>query len=465
LLTESCFPGIRGEAFFSILALLSAVLHLGNVQFSQQRVKEQAAEISPESQEVLKWAGNLLGIDTGKFAHRLTFRSISSGGKDHISINLTRLQALTARDSFCKYIYHALFEWLVSCINASLPCHNSAAFIGILDIAGFEIFEDNSFEQLCINYANEKIQQYFNSQILLQEQEIYEREGLRWRRIEYQDNSHIIQLIEARRVGILALLDEECVMPGGKDQTFTDKVHARHADNPFLEKPRVSASAALRISPDAGFIIKHFAGTVLYKTSAFLEKNNGSLHEDLAELLQLSSNDFLRTITSESSEARPAAGGGRPRSMMVKSESTPSVASAPSRSQAGAGSQRFKSVSERFSRQLNLLMDRLRSTQSHFVRCIKPNQRQVPGSFTAPEILMQLRYSGMCAALELLQAGFPTRCSFEDVYMRYKEAFPAGLFSRLSPALFCEAVLVALDLHGGKDFQIGLTKVCVCDGV
>ena len=302
--------------------------------------------------------------------------------------------------------------------------------IGILDISGFEIFELNSFEQLCINHANEKIQQYFNGQILRQEQEIYEMEGLRFRRVEYMDNQDIIDLVEERRMGILSLLNEECVMPKATDKTFSIKVHTIHAGNEFLAKPK-HAKKKKRLNDDEAFVLKHFAGEVVYETARFLDKNNDTIHDDLTSLLTRSSVPFVAALfpRQDDDESTYGATGGR-----------------------------FKSISSKFLQQLGSLMSRLSRTTSHFIRCIKPNSMQQPGVFAPAEVLVQLRYSGMCAALLLMQAGFPTRISFEDLYQRYAPRMPAVL-AKLKPMVFSEALLVALDLNGGRDFQMGLTKI------
>ena len=168
---------------------------------------------------------------------------------------------------------------LVARINKSVPGEGADNFIGILDIAGFEIFETNSFEQFCINFANEKIQQYFNQQILMQEQEIYELEGLRYRKVEFEDNQALIDLIEMKRSGIFSVLDEACMMPRANDQSFSIKVHTAHSANENLSKPVFVRGSKKRLKDDEAFVIGHFAGKVTYETSGFLAKNNDTIHE------------------------------------------------------------------------------------------------------------------------------------------------------------------------------------------
>jgi myosin heavy subunit len=418
-----------------LFGIVASLLHLGNVLFDKPRRDEGAAAIASSSLSSLAAAALRLGINRDELADKLVRRTMKMrGGRggDSVKIPLSRSDAQIARDALAQFVYGTTFNFLVSRINQALPCRDSASFIGILDISGFEIFEHNSFEQLCINYANEKIQECFNMQMLLQEQEIYELEGLRWRKVDFQDNRGIIDLVEERHRGILAILDEECRVPKATDLTFGAKVHATHVGCSFLTKPKVGKSQR-RLSPEEGFIINHFAGTVLYETKGFLEKNNATLHDDLLGTLRKTENESMQRILQHHQEITKISTSGNEK--------------------------RFKSIGGRFNDQLSLLMTRLASTQSHFVRCIKPNQLQRPGVFVEPDILVQLRYSGMCAVLVLMQKGFSTRCTFEDIYQRYHHNFPAKFFDRLSRGTFCEAILVALDLHGGKDFQIGLTKV------
>ncbi|KJE91980.1 MYO6 protein, variant [Capsaspora owczarzaki ATCC 30864] len=416
-----------------IFAVLAGLLHLGSIEFTASKSKNDATEVDKGSADSLTAAAELLGLDRTALADRLVQRVMTAGAGDSYTIPLTVQEAMTARDALAKFIYGSLFDGLVKRINSTLPCENSTQFIGILDISGFEIFDCNSFEQFCINFSNEKIQQYFNQQILRQEQEIYHLEGLRWKKVEFEDNQSIIDLVESRRGGILALLDEECLMPKATDKSFAIKVHTTHLNNAFLAKPKFSRGKK-RLSEDEAFVIRHFAGEVVYETANFLDKNNDTLHADLTQLLTAGKKQFVTSLFQKLTE--------RDDDVVL--------------SQGGNG--RFKSVGAKFNKQLAHLMTQLNKTTSHFIRCIKPNAVQQAGVYNANEVMVQLRYSGMCAALVLMQAGFPTRCSFDDLYERYAHKMPPSI-ARLKPATFCEALLVALDLNGGRDFQMGLTKV------
>ena len=439
----------------NIFSTLSGILHLGNIQFVEtvNSEKEDVTIVNPKSIDSLISAAELLGFDKDLLAERLVNRTIVVGNKNSFAmedmknkrasvrveakdkdtniykIPLTIQEAIYARDSLAKFIYGALFDNIVTKINKSLPFQQSSTFIGILDISGFEIFLNNSFEQFCINFANEKIQQYFNQQILKTEQEIYLLEGLQWRKIEYQDNQDIITLVENKRNGIFAILDEQCVVPKANDASFTSSVHMTHSGNNSIELPKYNKEfKGKRLNKEEAFIINHFAGQVLYNTSGFLDKNNDSLHDDLSRLLFISKKRFVVNLFPQDEEQQVTI------------------------------SRRFKSATNRFSQQLEALMTVLNNTTSHFIRCIKPNEMQQSDLFNNSSVMTQLRYNGMCTALKLMQFGFPTRCNFEDLYNTYAPFMPAEL-NKLNPRTFCEALLVALDLHGGKDFQMGLTKV------
>lgn len=366
---------------------------MGNIEFAISKSKAETTEVDKGSADTLAAAADLLGLDKTTLSDRLVQRVMVAGGGDTFTIPLTVQESIYARDALAKYIYGHLFDWIVRRINDSIPCQNSSQFIGILDISGFEIFDCNSFEQFCINFSNEKIQQYFNLQILKQEQEIYDLEGLRWKKVDYQDNQSIIDLVESRRGGILALLDEECLMPKATDRSFAIKVHTTHLNNSFLAKPKFSRGKK-RLNEDEAFVVRHFAGEVVYETANFLDKNNDTLHADLTQLLTTGKKPFVAALFPK-----------------TKEEEEDIVYS-----QGGTG--RFKSVGARFNKQLSTLMGKLNKTTSHFIRCIKPNSNQKPDEYNSNEVMVQLRYSGMCAALILMQAGFPTRCSFDDLYER-----------------------------------------------
>ncbi|XP_025935015.1 unconventional myosin-VI, partial [Apteryx rowi] len=342
-------------------------------------------------------------------------------------------QANNARDALAKTVYSHLFDHVVNRVNQCFPFETSSFFIGVLDIAGFEYFEHNSFEQFCINYCNEKLQQFFNERILKEEQELYQKEGLGVNEVHYVDNQDCIDLIEAKLIGVLDILDEENRLPQPSDQHFTSVVHQKHKDHFRLSIPRKSKLAVHRnIRDDEGFIIRHFAGAVCYETTQFVEKNNDALHMSLESLICESKDKFVRQLF----------------------ESNTNNNKDPKQK---AGKLSFISVGNKFKTQLNLLLEKLHSTGSSFIRCIKPNLKMTSHHFEGGQILSQLQCSGMVSVLDLMQGGFPSRASFHELYNMYKKYLPEKL-ARLDPRLFCKALFKALGLNE-NDYKFGLTKV------
>uniref|UniRef100_A0A8C0EXT0 Unconventional myosin-VI n=1 Tax=Bubo bubo TaxID=30461 RepID=A0A8C0EXT0_BUBBB len=329
-------------------------------------------------------------------------------------------QANNARDALAKTVYSHLFDHVVNRVNQCFPFETSSFFIGVLDIAGFEYFEHNSFEQFCINYCNEKLQQFFNERILKEEQELYQKEGLGVNEVRYVDNQDCIDLIEAKLIGLLDILDEENRLPQPSDQHFTSVVHQKHKDHFRLCIPRKSKLAVHRnIRDDEGFIIRHFAGAVCYETMQFVEKNNDALHMSLESLICESKDKFVRQLF----------------------ESNTNNNKDPKQK---AGKLSFISVGNKFK-------------GSSFIRCIKPNLKMTNHHFEGGQILSQLQCSGMVSVLDLMQGGFPSRASFHELYNMYKKYLPEKL-ARLDPRLFCKALFKALGLNE-NDYKFGLTKV------
>ncbi|GAA6108727.1 myosin VIb [Tachysurus ichikawai] len=341
-------------------------------------------------------------------------------------------QANNARDALAKAIYSRLFDHVVTRVNRCFPFETSSNFIGVLDIAGFEYFEHNSFEQFCINYCNEKLQQFFNERILKEEQELYQKEGLGVNEVHYVDNQDCIDLIEAKLVGILDILDEENRLPQPSDQHFAEAVHNKHKEHFRLTIPRKSKLAIHRnLRDDEGFIIRHFAGAVCYETTRFVEKNNDALHMSLESLVCESKDKFVRDLFENNSNSKD--------------------------SKQKAGKLSFISVGNKFKTQLILLLEKLCSTGSSFIRCVKPNLKMVSHQFEGAQILSQLQCSGMVSVLDLMQGGFPSRAPFHELYNMYKQYLP-GKLARLDPRLFCKALFKALGLND-SDYKFGLTKV------
>uniref|UniRef100_A0AC35FWW9 Myosin motor domain-containing protein n=1 Tax=Panagrolaimus sp. PS1159 TaxID=55785 RepID=A0AC35FWW9_9BILA len=417
-LLDTGFSESKRDNVFKVIA---GILHLGNIEF-EDNVEDSkgGCMILPKSTSSLNYASKLLGVEKSELLNGLITRVMqpAKGGVlgTIIRVPLKPREASNARDALAKAIYNRIFDTVVLSINKSIPFTDSVNYIGVLDIAGFEFFAINSFEQFCINYCNEKLQQFFNDRILKQEQELYAKEGLNVPKIEYADNQDCIELFEEKPTGLLDLLDEEARLPKPSSQHFTDCVHRAQKNHFRLSTPRKSRLREHRdMRDDEGFLIRHYAGTVCYQTAQFLDKNNDALHMSLEILMEMSSNTLISEIFKPSPEAIKAASKSRPTGNKLA----------------------FASVSSKFRTQLAALLEKLRITGTHFVRCIKPNSTMEPSKFDGAQILSQLKCAGMASVLKLMQKGFPSRTSFADLYDLYKDLLPPKL-KRLDPRLFCK---------------------------
>ncbi|XP_034934309.1 myosin heavy chain 95F isoform X2 [Chelonus insularis] len=423
--------GLSDVERMDIYTMVAAVLHLGNIVFEDNPEDTKGGcRIAASATKPLGMAAKLLGVDPDELRESLVSKVMqtSRGGFKGtvIMVPLKVYEANNARDALAKAIYSKLFDYIVTRINKSIPFKASSYYIGVLDIAGFEYFKVNSFEQFCINYCNEKLQQFFNERILKFEQDLYAKESLNVPKISYADNQDCIDLIEAKTNGIFSLLDEESKLPTQSFAHFTSEVHRTWNGHFRLTLPRTSKLKAHReLRDDEGFVIRHFAGGVCYQTNQFIEKNNDALHASLEGLIQESGNNFLRTQFANHSSQK--------------------------------GKLTFISVGSKFKTQLAELMDKLKSNGTNFVRCIKPNHEMVDHSFDGNSILGQLRCSGMTSVLELMEHGYPSRVPFQELYNMYKIYLPPEL-AKLDPRFFCEALLHSLKLNN-KDFKFGITRV------
>lgn len=443
-------PTEQDETFRTI----AGVLHLGNVKFTAEDPDDTMADsrIDPKTVASVKTCARLFGCDESELSKRLTTQSIRVQNQvlhKPLSIQKARMN----RDAMAKSMYEGLFGWIVKRINRVLFRNSSAGagsddlkWVGILDVFGFESFENNSFEQFCINFCNERLQQYFNTYIIKSEQEEYKREAIFWAHIDVPDNQDTIELIQGRN-GIVALLDSACLMPKGTPEIFTQSIFHYHRKHAKVSQARVmrggKAQPGMRrgsLTVINGFAVKHYAGIVVYNASDFLMKNSDSTHIDTVALFMKSSS----TVTKEIFDSSPfddINGGGRGRG----------------RERAGSISMKFKSLGTTFVQSLTALMKTLKTTDPYFVRCINPNDKKQKLTFDDEYTKPQLRCGGLIEALRILKCGFPTRVRYEDVYERYGSILnpePPNLNKRD----FCEAILWAFDLGLG-DYQMGLTKV------
>lgn len=427
--------GLNDQERLEVFTTIAAVLHIGNIAFEEDPEDNKGGcTVTQSSESSLQITSQLLGLDPDELRRALTARvmqAVKGGFKGTvIMVPLKVHEANSARDALAKSLYSRLFDYIVMKINESIPFKSSSYYIGVLDIAGFEYFAVNSYEQFCINYCNEKLQQFFNQRILKDEQELYQKEGLGVKNVKFVDNQDCIDLYERRVDGIFSILDEVSKLPKPSYQQFTNEVHSRNKNQFRLDLARKSKLKEHReIRDDDGFLIRHFAGAVCYQTMEFIEKNNDALHASLEGLVQECNNRFIMALFNMGS-----------------------ADTASSR-----GKLNFISVGSKFKSQLGELMDKLESTGTNFIRCIKPNVSMVAKKFEGGSILSQLQCAGMTSVLELMQQGYPSRTQFGELYTMYKQYLPPEL-ARLDPRLFCKALFKALGLND-HDFKFGMTKV------
>ncbi|XP_019378232.1 PREDICTED: unconventional myosin-X-like [Gavialis gangeticus] len=404
------------EEVRDIFKLLSGTLQLGNIEF----MTAGGAQITTKA--VLNIASDLLGLDAFQLSEVLTQRSMILRGEE-ISSPLTVEQAADSRDSLSMALYSQCFSWLIGKINTKIKGKENFKSVGILDIFGFENFQVNRFEQFNINYANEKLQEYFNKHIFSLEQLEYNREGISWEAIDWMDNAECLDLIE-KKLGLLALVNEESRFPKGTDSTLLEKLHSQHASNHYYMKPRVT---------DHQFGIKHYAGEVLYDVRGFLEKNRDTFRDDILNVLKDSRLDFIydlfERVCSHSSDETLKMGTQR----------------------------RRPTVSSQFRDSLHSLMATLNTSNPFFIRCIKPNMAKAPNLFDPDMVLNQLRYSGMLETVKIRRAGFPVRRPFQDFLGRYKMLVKNMCTLNHSKAM-CADFLQTYD-NTRNEWQLGKTKV------
>uniref|UniRef100_A0A8C3CKF2 Myosin VA n=1 Tax=Cairina moschata TaxID=8855 RepID=A0A8C3CKF2_CAIMO len=433
--------GISDSYQMGIFRILAGILHLGNVEFASRDSDSCAI---PPKHDPLTIFCDLMGVEYEEMAHWLCHRKLATATETYIK-PISKLHAINARDALAKHIYANLFNWIVDHVNKAL--HSTVkqhSFIGVLDIYGFETFEINSFEQFCINYANEKLQQQFNMHVFKLEQEEYMKEQIPWTLIDFYDNQPCINLIEAK-MGILDLLDEECKMPKGSDDTWAQKLYNTHLNKCALfEKPRLSNKA---------FIIKHFADKVEYQCEGFLEKNKDTVYEEQIKVLKSSKFKLLLELFQDEekvlSPTSATASGRVPLSR---------TAVKPAKARPGQTSKEHKkTVGHQFRNSLHLLMETLNATTPHYVRCIKPNDFKFPFTFDEKRAVQQLRACGVLETIRISAAGFPSRWTYQEFFSRYRVLMKQRdvLGDRKQT---CKNVLEKLILDKDK-YQFGKTKI------
>ncbi|TYG85598.1 hypothetical protein ES288_A13G068200v1 [Gossypium darwinii] len=409
----------------SVFAMLAAVLWLGNVSFT---IIDNENHVEAVQDESLINVAKLIGCDAADLNLALSTRKMRVGS-DNIVQKLTLSQAIETRDALAKSIYAGLFEWLVEQINKSLAVGKrlTGRSISILDIYGFESFDRNSFEQFCINYANERLQQHFNRHLFKLEQEEYIQDGIDWAKVDFDDNQDCLHLFEKKPLGLLSLLNEESTFPNGTDYTFANKL-----------KQHLNSNHCFKGEREKAFTVSHFAGEVTYDTTGFLEKNRDLLHLDSIQLLSSCSCHLPKAFASN----------------MLNQSEKPVVG--PLHKAGGADSQKL-SVVTKFKGQLFQLMQRLESTTPHFIRCIKPNNFQSPGSYEQGLVLQQLRCCGVLEVVRISRSGYPTRMPHQKFAKRYGFLLLENAASQ-DPLSVSVAILHQFNILP-EMYQVGYTKL------
>uniref|UniRef100_A0A8B9CUS7 Myosin heavy chain 4 n=1 Tax=Anser brachyrhynchus TaxID=132585 RepID=A0A8B9CUS7_9AVES len=424
--------GFTPDEKTAIYKLTGAVMHYGNLKFKQKQREEQA---EPDGTEVADKAAYLMGLNSADLLKALCYPRVKVGN-EYVTKGQTVQQVYNSVGALAKAVFEKMFLWMVVRINQQLDTKQPRQyFIGVLDIAGFEIFDFNSLEQLCINFTNEKLQQFFNHHMFVLEQEEYKKEGIDWEFIDFgMDLAACIELIE-KPMGIFSILEEECMFPKATDTSFKNKLYDQHLgkSNNF-QKPKPGKGKA-----EAHFSLVHYAGTVDYNITGWLEKNKDPLNETVVGLYQKSS---LKTLALLFASVGGAESGGSGKKGGKKKGSS------------------FQTVSALFRENLNKLMSNLRSTHPHFVRCLIPNETKTPGAMEHELVLHQLRCNGVLEGIRICRKGFPSRILYADFKQRYKvlnaSAIPEGQFIDSKKA--SEKLLGSIDVDHTQ-YKFGHTKV------
>ncbi|KAK7113251.1 hypothetical protein V1264_012571 [Littorina saxatilis] len=435
-LTDVAFDvlGFTDDEKLSMYKCTACIMHFGEMRF-KQRGEQAESEGTAEAEKV----AFLLGINAGDLLKALLKPKIKVGN-EYVTQGRTKDQVVFSVSALAKSLYNRMFEWLVKRVNKTLDTKNKRQFyIGVLDIAGFEIFDFNSFEQLCINYTNERLQQFFNHHMFILEQEEYKKEGIEWEFIDFgMDLQACIDLIE-KPMGILSILEEECMFPKASDKTLLDKLNGNHmGKSSHFGKPGKPKKQG---QIQAHFELHHYAGSVPYNITGWLEKNKDPLNETVVELLTHSKEHLVQALFAP-----------------------PDAAAEPVKQQRKKGGS-FMTVSNMHRESLNKLMKNLYSTHPHFVRCIIPNELKEPGLIDSHLVLHQLQCNGVLEGIRICRKGFPNRIIYSEFKQRYSilapNAIPQGF---VDGKQVTDKILTALQLDTAE-YRLGTTKVFFKAGV
>ncbi|XP_075260302.1 uncharacterized protein LOC142351925 isoform X3 [Convolutriloba macropyga] len=424
----------------SIFRVASGVLLLGNLDFTMD--KSEQATMTNDS--VAQRVSHLLGVNSQHFSNALLKPKLKVG-REMVVKAQNKTQVVNTLEACAKATYEKMFKWIVMRINKSLDKNKrqGVSFVGILDIAGFEIFQDNSYEQLCINYTNEKLQQLFNHTMFIKEQAEYQAENIDWHFVDYGlDLKPCIDLLE-KPMGVFTLLDEDCLMPNSTDKSFVEKLVANHKDSPIFKKPPRSN--------EYQFNIKHYAGVVTYNSSQWIQKNSDPLNENIVELLKASSDPFVKSLWQDATNIMNSVGSGANDSPFGATRTRKSGM--------------FRTVGQFYREQLNKLMNTLENTNPNFVRCIIPNYKKKAGEINAPLVLDQLRCNGVVEGIRICRQGYPNRIPFQEFRTRYEILCP-GVLQRefMDGRAAAKMMLDSLELKEGL-YKLGSSKIFFKTGV
>mmetsp|Transcript_8728 Transcript_8728/g.20024 ORF Transcript_8728/g.20024 Transcript_8728/m.20024 type:complete len:1539 (+) Transcript_8728:166-4782(+) len=479
--------------------LLASILHLGNIEFETLEIKGVGEGSNVKKSKALDTAARLLQCPADVISEHLTHSMVKVTGETNaIKVPQNAEQADAGRDALCKVVYEKLFAWLVGCINTCLSGSDAMSgfteaqrrsaenhFIGVLDIFGFEVFEHNSFEQLCINYANECLQQQFINQMLHAMMAQYKKEGVEVDEIPFEDNSPCVELLESK-MGVFKLLDDECNFPKGSDEDFLAKLMDNHkghthlkaggqSSDPHLKEGLMSKAhqGSFRVqSSKKAFVITHFAGEVEYSIQYFLDKNRDTINESLKTILKQSAHPLLALCMSEKADAglpeEDAGGaaqarktgtggkGGAAAALAARRAAKTTTASAVAQRQADK-----RSLGSQFKQQLAELVKLIESGTAHYVRCIKPNGERRAKQMEPGNTIRQLRCSGVTETVRARRAGWPVSHTFTEFVQRYAEIYYKTIRKR-AQVKECEPILKAM-LKDEINWRMGHTKVFLRD--
>ncbi|CAG2228981.1 MYH6_7 [Mytilus edulis] len=425
--------GFSNEEKKSCYKCTAAILHMGEMKF-----KQRGEQAEPDGTTEAEKVSFLLGVNSNDFIKSLVKPKIKVG-TEVVAQSRTKDQVVNSISAMSKSLYDRVFNWLVKRVNTSLDTKAKRNYyIGVLDIAGFEIFDFNTFEQLCINYTNERLQQFFNYTMFVLEQEEYKKEGIQWEFINFgMDLQACIDLIE-KPMGILSILEEQCMFPKADDKSLKEMMFGQHmGKSPNFTKPGKASKGK-----NGDFELHHYAGVVPYNLKGWLDKNKDPINETVVALLQQSKEHLVQTLFAAET---PAEGAGGPKKKKKSSA--------------------FQTISAVHRESLNKLMKNLYATHPHFVRCIIPNELKQPGLIDAALVLNQLQCNGVLEGIRICRKGFPSRIIYAEFKQRYSilaaSAVPQGF---VDGKVVTEKVLLALQLDPAE-YKLGGTKVFFKAGV